>query len=261
ILSGFSIFSFQGSISMWMLSHSFWARGSAGDGSRGFSFCGAIRTGRSIPKSRKRDAGVGGNRESTSSAFRESTAFRYSSSRRHPPFFPRSATTGIPRALRAFRSRKTVRLDTSSSSANSLVVTFPRRCRRRRRASNRSPRMAIFLSFFNHDNGRRISRCSMNMPLLPSRDSGGADPFPGRDCVWRRKVIVYIAMSLDGYIARENGEIDWLLENSPSDPADYGYPEFYGTIDTVIMGKATYDQLPELTETFPYKGKKCYVFS
>lgn len=76
-----------------------------------------------------------------------------------------------------------------------------------------------------------------------------------------RKVVVYIAMSLDGYIARENGEIDWLLENSPSDPAEYDYPEFYKTIDTVIMGKATYDQLPELTETFPYKGKKCYVFS
>lgn len=68
-------------------------------------------------------------------------------------------------------------------------------------------------------------------------------------------------MSLDGYIARENGDIDWLLEKSPSDPEDYGYPEFFRTIDTVIMGKATYDQLPELTETFPYKDKKCYVFS
>ena len=82
----------------------------------------------------------------------------------------------------------------------------------------------------------------MNMPLLRSRDSGALIHSQGRDCVWSRKVIVYIAMSLDGYIARENGEIDWLLENSPSDPGDYGYPEFYGTIDTVIMGKATYDQ-------------------
>ncbi|SEM89500.1 dihydrofolate reductase family protein [Lihuaxuella thermophila] len=76
-----------------------------------------------------------------------------------------------------------------------------------------------------------------------------------------RKVVVYIAMSLDGYIARENGEIDWLLENSPSDPGEYGYDDFYKTIDTVIMGKATYDQLPELSDTFPYSDKKCYVFS
>ena len=57
-----------------------------------------------------------------------------------------------------------------------------------------------------------------------------------------RKVIVFIAMSLDGYIARENGDIDWLLELSPSDPGDYGYWEFEKRINTVIMGKATYDQ-------------------
>lgn len=76
-----------------------------------------------------------------------------------------------------------------------------------------------------------------------------------------RKVIVFIAMSLDGYIARENGDIDWLLELSPSDPGDYGYWEFEKRIDTAIMGKATYDQLPELSESFPYRGKKCYVFS
>jgi dihydrofolate reductase len=76
-----------------------------------------------------------------------------------------------------------------------------------------------------------------------------------------RKVIVFIAMSLDGYIARENGDIDWLLQNSPADPEAYGYSEFYNSIDTVIMGKATYDQLPELSDSFPYGDKKCYVFS
>ena len=35
--------------------------------------------------------------------------------------------------------------------------------------------------------------------------------------------------------------------------------QFYGTIDTVIMGKATY--IFGADRTFPYKGKKCYVFS
>ncbi|HTL71547.1 MAG TPA: dihydrofolate reductase family protein [Candidatus Eisenbacteria bacterium] len=41
---------------------------------------------------------------------------------------------------------------------------------------------------------------------------------------------------------------------------DYGYSEFFGTIDTVIMGRATYDQVRTFGE-FPYKGKACYVLS
>ena len=46
------------------------------------------------------------------------------------------------------------------------------------------------------------------------------------------KVLVYIASSLDGYIARENGDIDWLPEVSES-----GYDAIYKSVDTVIMGK------------------------
>lgn len=76
-----------------------------------------------------------------------------------------------------------------------------------------------------------------------------------------RKVVVFIAMSLDGYIARENGAIDWLFENAPIDPEEYGFSDFYKTIDAVILGKATYDQLPELHDSFPFPDKKCYVFS
>ena len=52
------------------------------------------------------------------------------------------------------------------------------------------------------------------------------------------KILVYIASSLDGYIARENGEIDWLPETTES-----GYDAFYNSIDTVIMGKTTYNQV------------------
>ncbi|WP_124727900.1 dihydrofolate reductase family protein [Staphylospora marina] len=76
----------------------------------------------------------------------------------------------------------------------------------------------------------------------------------------QRKVIAYIAMSLDGYISREDGSIDWLLKLSP-EPEEYGYDEFIRTVDTVIMGRATYDQLPELSDTFPYADKDCYAFS
>ena len=69
------------------------------------------------------------------------------------------------------------------------------------------------------------------------------------------KVLVYIASSLDGYIARENGEIDWLPETTES-----GYDEFYKSVNTVIMGKTTYDQVLTFGE-YPYKDKKSFVFT
>jgi dihydrofolate reductase len=70
-----------------------------------------------------------------------------------------------------------------------------------------------------------------------------------------RKVKLFIASSLDCYIAREDGGIDWLYTD-----ADYGYTKFYDSIDTIIMGRKSYDQ--SLTfEEYPYKGKKVYVFT
>lgn len=73
----------------------------------------------------------------------------------------------------------------------------------------------------------------------------------------KRKVVLYIATSLDGYIARENGDIDWL----PGDPGqDFGYSEFYSTIDTVLIGRKTFEQALSFGE-FPYPDKTCFVFS
>ncbi|EPA06095.1 dihydrofolate reductase family protein [Candidatus Nitrosarchaeum limnium] len=69
------------------------------------------------------------------------------------------------------------------------------------------------------------------------------------------KIQVYIASSLDGFIARESGDIDWLPESSES-----SYDAFYKSIDTVIMGKTTYDQVLTFGE-YPYKDKKSIVFS
>ena len=70
-----------------------------------------------------------------------------------------------------------------------------------------------------------------------------------------RKIILFIASSLDGYIARENGNIDWLPENTVS-----GYDNFINSIDTVIMGKKTYNQVLAFGD-YPYKDKKTFVLT
>jgi len=75
-----------------------------------------------------------------------------------------------------------------------------------------------------------------------------------------RQVILYIAMSLDGYIAKENDDISFLtvVENPPE---DYGYGDFIQTVDTVIMGRKTYDKVLSFGIEFPHRGRTCYVLS
>ena len=54
-----------------------------------------------------------------------------------------------------------------------------------------------------------------------------------------RKITVYVATSADGYIARPDGDVEWL--NRRPDDVDYGMREFYETVDTIVMGRKTYD--------------------
>ncbi|MDW0114639.1 dihydrofolate reductase family protein [Sporosarcina saromensis] len=76
----------------------------------------------------------------------------------------------------------------------------------------------------------------------------------------KRKVVLFIASSLDGYIATKDESLEWLFKVEGE--GDNGFAEFYETIDTVLMGKRTYDWVmnQEITE-FPYKNKDCYVFT
>ncbi len=74
-----------------------------------------------------------------------------------------------------------------------------------------------------------------------------------------KKVILYIAMSLDGFIARKNGSVDWL-DKFNNTGEDCGYEKFYDSINAVVMGSSTYKQILGFGE-FPYKSKKCFVFS
>lgn len=78
--------------------------------------------------------------------------------------------------------------------------------------------------------------------------------------VIQRKVFIFIATSLDGYIAREDGNIDWLsIADSPGE--DYGYSKIDEDTDTIIMGRKTYDKVCEFTDDFPIKNKSVYIVS
>lgn len=71
----------------------------------------------------------------------------------------------------------------------------------------------------------------------------------------RRKIIVYIATSADGYIARPDGDVEWL--NRRPHTVDYGMRAFYPTIDTILWGRKTYDWL---LSYYKKKGKKSGMF-
>lgn len=75
-----------------------------------------------------------------------------------------------------------------------------------------------------------------------------------------RKVILYIAMSLDGYIARQDDNIDFLSIVEVGSE-DYGHVDFLRSVDTVIWGRRTLDKVMSFGEGVPYKDKAVYVIS
>jgi dihydrofolate reductase len=75
----------------------------------------------------------------------------------------------------------------------------------------------------------------------------------------RRKIIVYIATSMDGYIARSDGGVDWL--NRPLPKGGYGMDAFARSIDTVLWGRKTYDFAVRMGGLGAYGNLKHYVFS
>jgi len=70
-----------------------------------------------------------------------------------------------------------------------------------------------------------------------------------------RKTIVYIAMSLDGYIASANGDISFL-SLVEQEGEDYGYEKFNSQVDVVILGRKTYDKILSFGIDFPHSDKK-----
>jgi dihydrofolate reductase len=75
----------------------------------------------------------------------------------------------------------------------------------------------------------------------------------------QRKIIVNIATSADGYVARPDGNLDWLTER-PAPKGFYGLPEFERSTDAKILGRKTFDRSLQLGARFG-AGRVHYVFS
>jgi len=77
----------------------------------------------------------------------------------------------------------------------------------------------------------------------------------------QRKLVLYIATSLDGYIAGEEHQMDWLF--SVEGDGDNGFSKFASTVDTVLLGRTTYDWILEHEKTVDkiYSDKECFVFT
>jgi len=75
------------------------------------------------------------------------------------------------------------------------------------------------------------------------------------------KISVYIGISLDGFIAREDGDIDWLMAADTSSGAeDLGYEAFSDSVDCMIMGRNSFEKVRSFPE-WPYEGKRLIVLS
>ncbi|MET0286139.1 MAG: dihydrofolate reductase family protein [Polyangiales bacterium] len=75
----------------------------------------------------------------------------------------------------------------------------------------------------------------------------------------RPRCAVFIATSVDGYIARRDGSIDWLALVE-REGEDYGYKKFMSTVDTVVLGRNTYDFISR-EPSWPFQGKRVVVLT
>lgn len=74
-----------------------------------------------------------------------------------------------------------------------------------------------------------------------------------------RKVVVFIAMSLDGFIAKDNDNLDFL-SIVEKEGEDYGYHRFIETVDTIVIGRRTFDWLVE-RDALIHKNKQVIIIT
>ena len=73
------------------------------------------------------------------------------------------------------------------------------------------------------------------------------------------RIQLFIATTLDGFIAREDGSLDWLLQLSNPSGTDHGYNEFIGKISTIVMGRKTYEKVLGFGIDWPYTNCRTLV--
>jgi len=72
-------------------------------------------------------------------------------------------------------------------------------------------------------------------------------------------VTYYVGSSLDGFIAKADGSVDWL-SCVEVEGEDYGYAEFFDSVDGLLMGRATFDQVHGFGP-WPYGDKPCWIWT
>lgn len=70
------------------------------------------------------------------------------------------------------------------------------------------------------------------------------------------KISMYVAASMDGFIARKDGSIDWL--NEVGGETDFGYQKFFDSVDVLCVGNHTYQQMADV---WPYKNIPSWIYS
>jgi dihydrofolate reductase len=115
------------------------------------------------------------------------------------------------------------------------------------------PQVVLLALLVSNDQRHTGSRCTGGMGITHSRD------WTGR---------VFIGASLDGFIARPDGDIDWLTEPAPgprhtsvtSSTQTAGWDTFFPSVDHLVMGRGTYEKVLAFSE-WPYGGKGVIVLS
>ncbi len=76
----------------------------------------------------------------------------------------------------------------------------------------------------------------------------------------RPRISVYIAHSVDGYIADADGSLDWLFARAALEGEDYGHAEFMSSVDGLAMGRGTWDFIAD-EPSLPFEGRPVFVFT
>jgi dihydrofolate reductase len=77
----------------------------------------------------------------------------------------------------------------------------------------------------------------------------------------RPRTSTFVGISLDGFLARPDGSLDWL---KPFEGTEHGYTAFIDTVDTLVIGRGTYDFVLGMLRSglpWPYGGKRCVVMT